>query len=548
MKRYLSVAVGIGCLLAAASGADKSRLSPGPGTEPMATGPFQPSWESLKNYQTPEWFRDAKFGIFAHWGAQCQPEGGDWYARSLYVEGKEVYRLHIERYGHPSRVGFKDICNLWKAEKFDPDSLLSLYKQAGAKYLVAMASHHDNFDNWDSRYQPWNSVRVGPKRDLIGAWAKAARAKGLHFGVSLHNDHAWSWYEPSRGADTKGPLDGVPYDGNLTKADGKGLWWDGQDPQDLYAQNHKPGEKPSQAYCDNFYNRTLDLVNKYRPEVLYFDDRVLPLGDKGLSWGDSPEYGLRIAAHLYNSSIARNGRNEAVMNTKGLDEEQQRCLVYDIERGRTDRILARPWQTDTCIGNWHYDRTIFERHGYRKAGAVIQLLADIVSKNGNLLLSVPVRASGELDPDETAILQEIGSWMNVNGESIYATRPWKVFGEGPSTAPCAKEKQVGWRATLNQLWDWRDGCQPYTSEDVRFTQSKDGKAVYAILLGVPAGPVRITSFGPDRKLLTKRIAGVKLLGSGETLKWKQEPGALVIQPVAKWPRNHAVAFKIALGR
>ncbi|MEI8293212.1 MAG: alpha-L-fucosidase [bacterium] len=505
---------------------------PGPNTVPMAQGPFQPSWESLKNYQTPEWFRDAKFGILGHWGPQCLPEYGDgWYARNLYLEDGEDYKFHVKHYGHPSQVGFKDILPLWKGEKWNPDKLLALYKQAGAKYLVAMANHHDNFDLWDSEYQSWNSVAIGPKRNIIGDWAKAARAAGLRFGTSIHAGPAWGWYEPTKGADKNGPLAGVPYDGNLTKADGKGQWWEGLDPQDLYAQSREPGAK--QEYQDKFYNRTLDLINRYQPDVLYFDDRKLPLGD-------TEAYGLQIAAHLYNSSAARNaGRNEAVMNTKGLNEMQQQCLVYDIERGRTDRINAQPWQVDTCIGNWHYDIRYFEKHKYRKAGDVVRLLSDIVSKNGNLLLSVPIRASGELDADEIAILQDIGKWMNINGEAIYATRPWKTFGEGPSTIPTDKEKQIGeWRVKLNQLWDFRDGCKPYTSEDIRFTQSKDGKTLYAIVMGVPKESLKIKS------LAGEKIQGISLLGSDAKLNWKQEADALVIQPAAEWPCQHAVTFKI----
>ena len=208
----------------------------------IATGPFQPTWESLAaQYQCPEWFSDAKFGIWAVWGPQCQPEDGDWYARSLYQQGSAQNKFHVEHYGPPSKFGFKDIIPLWKGENFHPDELLAFYKKSGAKYFLAMANHHDNFDLYDSKYQPWNSVALGPKKDIIGLWAHAARKNGLRFAVSVHASHAWSWYEPTQGADQDGPLAGVPYDGKLTKADGKGLWWDGMDPQDLYAQNHAPG-------------------------------------------------------------------------------------------------------------------------------------------------------------------------------------------------------------------------------------------------------------------------------------------------------------------
>ncbi len=265
--------------------------------EKMLEGQFKPSWESLKQYKCPDWFRDAKFGIWAHWSAQCQPEQGDWYARNMYVQGNErCYKYHVEHYGHPSKVGFKDICNMWKAEKFDPDKLIELYKRAGAKYFVSLANHHCNFDCYDSKYQPWNSVNVGPKKDLVGMWEKAARKNGLRYGISVHAARSWRWYEVAQGSDTNGPMAGVPYDGKLTKADGKGQWWEGLDPQDLYAQNHKPGEKPDKAYCDKFFNRTVDLINKYKPDLLYFDDGGMPLAS-------SSDAGLRIAAHYYNSSI-----------------------------------------------------------------------------------------------------------------------------------------------------------------------------------------------------------------------------------------------------
>src|SRR6478672_5846351 len=249
--------------------------------EPVAKGPFEPTWESLENYQTPQWFRDAKFGMWAHWGPQCQPEHGDWYARGMYEEGSSHYLFHLKKYGHPSKFGFKDVINEWKAEKWDPEELVSFYKTAGAKYFMALANHHDNFDLYDSKYQnKWNATKIGPRKDLIAGWSKAARNNGLPFGVSVHASHAWMWYEPSQLSDKKGELAGVPYDGKLRKADGKGKWWEGLDPQELYAQNHELSKgynwewkqgvitTPSKEYCNKFYNRTIDLVNKYNPDVV----------------------------------------------------------------------------------------------------------------------------------------------------------------------------------------------------------------------------------------------------------------------------------------
>src|SRR5471030_3009643 len=188
-------------------------------TNNMRAGPFEPTWDSLSAYKVPDWFRDAKFGMWAHWGPQCQPERGDWYARGMYQEGSDQYKYHIEKYGHPSKFGFKDVINEWKAEKWDPEAIVSLYKKAGARYFMALANHHDNFDLYNSKYHKWNATRIGPKKDLVGGWAKAAKNNGLPFAVSVHASHAWSWYETSQRTDKSGPLVGVPYDGKLTLSD-----------------------------------------------------------------------------------------------------------------------------------------------------------------------------------------------------------------------------------------------------------------------------------------------------------------------------------------
>ena len=348
-----------------------------------AIGPFQPTWDSLKNYSVPGWFRDAKFGLWAHWGPQCQPEYGDWYARSMYIEGSRDYKYHLKKYGHPSVFGFKDVIDEWKADKWDPEALVALYRRTGARYFVALANHHDNFDNYNSKYQSWNSTTVGPKKDLIGGWARAARNQGLRFGVSVHASHAWSFYEKSQKSDQDGPYKSIPYDGRMQMSAGKNKWWEGLDPQELYAQRHAPSpggddqhsfsdrwdwshgaSVPDKNYCEKFFNRTIDLIDQYQPDLVYFDDTVLPLYPIS-------DVGLRIAAHLYNRSMEwHGGRLEAVLNGKILDENQQKCMVWDIERGQSNHIETLPWQTDTCLGDWHYDRTIFERHGYKTAGSV----------------------------------------------------------------------------------------------------------------------------------------------------------------------------------
>jgi alpha-L-fucosidase len=503
------------------------------GTETSAAGPFQPSWESLQQYRCPDWFRDAKFGIWAHWTAQCVPEQGDWYARKMYIEGDPDYRYHLDHYGHPSRVGFKEIDHLWHAEHWEPEKLIHLYQQAGAKYFVALANHHDNFDCFNSKHQPWNSVNLGPRRDIVGTWARAARRAGLRFGATVHAARAWSWFEVAQGADKEGPLAGVPYDGKLTKADGKGKWWDGYDPQELYAQNHAPGEKPDPAYIDKFYHRVIDLVDSYHPDLLYFDDSVMPLQDVS-------DAGLRIAAHYYNASLQRHGgKLEAVMTTKGLDEEQRRCLVWDIERGITDRIEPYPWQTDTCVGDWHYRRSLFERHRYKTPTTVIHMLADIVSKNGNLLLNIPVRGDGTIDADEIAFLEEMARWMKVNGEAIFGTRPWKHYGEGPSTEATSAPRRG---ANFNER-----SRAAFTAQDIRFTGR--GPTLYAIALGWPAdGQVVIQSLGTRSPDYDQDIAAVHLLGSPAKLQWKRDENGLAIALPAQKPGEHAFAFKITPAR
>jgi len=502
----------------------------------VAPGPFQPTWESLSSYRVPDWYRDAKFGIWAHWGPQCQPEMGDWYAQRMYQEKNAAYRFHVEKYGHPSKFGFKDVIHEWKADKWEPEKLMALYKRAGAKFFAAMANHHDNFDMFDSKYQPWNSVAIGPRKDIVGGWARAARSAGLKLAVSCHGDRAWSWYQDAQRADTSGPMAGVPYDGTLGKADGKGLWWEGLDPQDLYAQYHpigkynwqQTGEPPlDKAYIEKFFNRTIDLIDKYRPDLLYFDDTVLPIYP-------ASDIGLRIAAYFYNTSMARNrGRLEAVITGKGLNADQRRALVFDVERGVTQGGEVLPWQTDTCIGSWHYERRVFEQHRYKTAGQVVQMLIDIVSKNGNLMLSIPVRGDGTIDEDELKVVEGLAAWMGPNGEGIFGTRPWKVYGEGPSVASPAPRGQFGGARDV----------RPYTSEDIRFTAK--GDVLYAFAMSWPEnGTLTIKSLARGSVEFPREIARVELLGARGPLVFAREASGLVVNLPAAKVGDYAHALKI----
>ena len=513
-----AMAIGlIGAALAISCQSEKQNVQP---SKPVLSEKFQPDWQSLAQYQTPQWFRDAKFGIWAHWSAQCVPEQGDWYARKMYIPTEADYRYHLEHYGHPSQFGFKDIDHLWHAEHWDPDKLIKLYKRAGAKYFVALANHHDNFDCFDSTYQPWNSLNIGPHKDIVGIWAEAARQNGLRFGVSVHCARAWTWFEPAQGADAGGPMKGVPYDGKLTKAQGKGKWWDGYDPQDLYAQNHPIGAPPDQAYIDKFYNRTKDLINKYRPDLIYFDDRVMPLADYS-------DVGLRLTAYYYNQSMQwHQGNLEAVLNTKHLNQQQQQCVVMDRERARSQDIDPLPYQTDMCIGQWHYHRGIH----YRTAPMIIQYLVDVVSKNGNLLLSIPVRPDGTLDDDELKFVAELTQWMDINGECIFGTRPFAVLGEGPALALPATRG-------MERKWDLMG------PRDIRFTTK--GDVLYAIAMGWPTdGKLTIKTLAAGSPVYRREIAGITLLGSAAKLIWRRDQNGLTIDLPPEKPCDYALAFRI----
>jgi alpha-L-fucosidase len=512
----------------------------------IASGPFQPTWDSLKQYRAPDWFRDAKFGLWAHWTAQCVPEQGDWYARRMYIQGHPQNAYHVAHYGHPSKFGWMEIDNLWKAERWDPHALMQLYVNAGAKYFVALANHHDNFDTYDSKYHEWNSTRIGPMKDIVGTWAKVAREHGLRFGVTNHSSHAWHWLQTAYGYDSEGPMAGIRYDAyRLTKDDGKGKWWEGFDPQQLYTGRNLviPDGMPSakaasdwQAkntqwseiappmdpeFTDRWFLRTQDLVDKYHPDLLYFDDSELPLQQTGLD----------IAAHYYNSSMARNhGRQEVVLNAKAMKPEHMGTVVLDIERGRSQGILEYPWQTDTCIGNWHYDRSIFENHKYKTATTVIHMLADIVSKNGNLLLNIPVRGDGTIDEDEHEFLTQIATWIPANGEAIFGTRPFEVYGEGPP--------DVVSTGNFNE-----SKSRPYTSEDIRFTAK--GDKVYAIALGWPDnGKLTIKTLAQGSQVYPGKIGKVELLGQYGKLHFTRDQAGLTVTLPALKPNDYAYTLKI----
>ena len=505
-------------------------VAPVPATRRIAPGPVEPTWESLSaHYRCPEWFRDAKFGIWAHWTAQCVPEDGDWYARNMYIQGLPQYEYQVAHYGHPTVFGFMQFDHLWTAERWDPEQLMALFVAAGAKYFVALANHEDNFDCYDSKYQAWNSVNVGPHRDIVGTWARVAREHGLRFGVSNHSAHAWHWFQTAYGYDAEGPRAGVRYDAyRLTKADGKGQWWDGYDPQVLYGPKHPADALPDTSYVREFYDRTRDLIDLHDPDLLYFDNALLPLG-----WG-----GMSVGAYFYNRSVARHGgKADCVLNVKNVQAPLFKAVVADIERGLSSDILEYPWQSETCIGEWHYQRKLFEQDGefggYMHPRDVVHWLADTVSKNGTFILNIPGKPDGTIDRKEQLILERIGAWMAVNGEAIYSTRPWAVYGEGPNAIKSGSFQG--------------NSVQSLSAEDIRYTRNKAGTIVYAIALGWPAEQMLLNALGKGAATKPGRVEHVELLGTEKPVTWQQDDSALhVTLPQYQPDADYAAALRIHL--
>jgi alpha-L-fucosidase len=488
MKNIELIRIVFALALATATG-PRLHADPMPATIslPIAPGPFQPTMVSLTNYSCPQWFRDAKFGIWAHWGPQSVPMEGDWYARRLYQQGSPDYKDHLARFGHPSTNGYKDIIPLWKAEKWDPERLMELYKKAGAKYFVSMGTHHDNFFLWNSKLHRWNAVNMGPHRDVVGEWQAAAKRNGLHFGVSEHLGASFTWFQDSHKADTNGPFAGVPYDG-VNSND-----WD------LYHSPAEPGDtrwySTNSRWQQQWFAEIKELVDNYQPDLLYSDGAV-PFGN---------EVGLSLIAHLYNQNAARHhGRPEVVYNCKQISGGR---WVQDFERGVNGGINPDPWQTDTSIGDWFYNK----HWKFRPVKWTVQMLVDIVSKNGNLLLNVVQRPDGSLDPEVETLLQQLADWTAVNGEAIYGTRPWLVYGEGTVRAKGGAFKE-----------DFQ-----YGASDIRFTTK--GKTLYATALGWPeADKLVIHALGEADDVRQNKIKRVELLGHKGPLPFIQTKEGLTV--------------------
>ena len=471
----------------------------------IAPGPFAPTWESLRQFQCPDWFRDGKLAFWSHWGPQAVPMYGDWYARHLYVEGHDQYRHHWRVYGHPSQTGYKDLVPLWRAEKFDPEGLMRLFVQAGAQYFVGQAMHHDNFDNFDSAHNRWNSVNIGPKRDIVRLWQDAAKAHGLPFGLSEHLGASFNWFGVNKGRDKIGPYAGVPYDGNEASSEA------------LYYRNEgysleKGWYTDNEEFHWHWFARIKDVIDKYQPDLLYSDGGV-PFG----------EVGLRIIAHLYNTSAAHHGGvNQAVYNQKDTDPQVYTVGVLDIERGQREDIAEHPWQTDTSVGDWFYN----VKDVYKTPRQVLETLVDIVSKNGNLVLNIPQRPDGTIDDECEYLLKQMAAWMPANGEGLFGSRPWTVSGEGAAAAKAGA---------------FHEAAVEWSPADFRFTRK--GETLYAYQMRWPEdGRAVLRSLASGK---APRVTGVRLLGQG-SLTFEQTGDGLAIPLPPQTPGEGPHGFAVTM--
>lgn len=510
----------------------------------IAPGPYEPTYESFAaNYNCPDWFRDVKFGIYMHWGLGSVAGYEGHYGRSMYWRAEpdsaqrahrllgyrpgslKTHRYHVEHFGHPSQFGYKDFIPIWHADRFDPEALADLYAEAGAQFIGVMAVHHDNFDLYDSSFQPWNSVKMGPHIDIVGAWRDAVRRRGLRFAISSHLSnyyHEHAFYQGPQ-CDADGPMAGIPYDYCDTAYNG--LYGD-------RVQGRMMRRQPD--FAINWYRRTKELIDKYRPDLLYFDG-PLPCG----------VFGRNIAAHFYNLAADSNGATQAVMTIKRIHPG----ILLDRESSGVDDIQPEPYLTDSSVNpGWFYlghqmnaskgagdagmdgvgDGTETRDRLRLTAGQVIDNLCDVVSKNGTMMLNVGLRADGSLPEAFADELRKIGAWLRVNGEAIYGTRPYRVYGEG-SFRPSA------------QKGTYSDDKYRFGTDDIRFT-TRPG-ALYVISLEWPGdGATLHVRTLTDSAL--PRITSVTTLAGGTPLTWTQDADGLHITLPAAAPSPYATVYKI----
>ena len=522
---------------------------------PIASGPYEPTWNSIEaNYPgTPAWLRDSKFGIWVHFGPQAAGESGDWYARKLYVEGTSAYENHLKKYGHPSEVGYKEVLRDWNPAKFSPKALVDIYKDAGARFLIIQGVHHDQFDMWDSKYQAWNSTRLGPKRDFLGEWEKASRAAGIRFGITFHHEYSWWWWQTAFQSDTQGDKAGIPYDGNLTLEDGKGKWWEGLDPRYLYGINLREYESVAEAantlwsppkrgifsghlefakwYAKWWALRMMDAVDKYQPDFIYTDGTdQQPFSGSGTGTGYKCDAMQRVIADFYNRTLADRGEVDVFSIVKF--RKTTNGTVNTCETGIPEGIKDdQAWIAETPVGDWFYGPDFVY-----SSDAVIRYLLEIVARDGSFGLSIPLRPDGSMDEACHEMLHEVGEWMRINGDGIYGSSAWKVLGEGKdgklNTLPGGRIGQ--WQAD-----------HVFYNTDFRFTVGKDGM-LYVWCMTVPTvgDKLTIASLGTNKGLFDKKIRSVELMGTEQSVDWKQNADGLEIVYPDSVDLKTAVGFRI----
>jgi alpha-L-fucosidase len=476
-----------------------------------ADGPFRPDWQSLARYQVPDWYKDAKFGIFIHWGLYSVPAfGSEQYPSQMYRVGTKDYEHQIATYGSLTKFGYKDFIPMFKAQHYDPNAWARLFKRAGAKYVVFVCEHHDGFAMYDSDLSDWTAVKMGPHRDLAGDMAKAVRAEGLHFGVSSHRiEHDWFM---GTGRKTASDVNDPKY----------AAFYGPAHPQFVVDPNSdnflEDWTYLSPQFVDDWLARDAEIVEKYHPDLFYFDFWI---GDPQVR----PDL-ARFTAFFYNET-ARRGIT-GVINYK-LDAMQPDSAVYDMERGVYADIRKNYWQTDTRLSNrsWGY----IKNDVFKSPEFVVHELVDVVSRNGNLLLNIGPRSDGTIPEAEQRILLNVGDWLDHNGPAIYGTHPWKIYGEGPT------------RMVAGPVNDTK--TPPYTAEDFRFTSK--GDVVYAIEMAWPSGgEAVIHSLGSNAIGGGRKVASVALLGSGSALQFQQRPDGLHIRLPRKAPGKYAYVYRILL--
>jgi alpha-L-fucosidase len=476
----------------------------------IQAGPYRADYESLDTYKVPEWYKDAKFGIFIHWGVYSVPAfGSEWYPREMYIQGSEVYKHHVATYGTQDKFGYKDFVPMFKAAHFDPNSWAHLFKESGAKYVVPVFEHHDGFAMYDSGLSDWTVAKMGPHRDTSGELAKAIRAEGLRLGASSHRVEHNFFLGEGRKFDSD--INDPKYAGFYGPAH---AWLENRDKTPL----NNDFTYLSDDYADDWLARSAEIVQKYHPDIMYFDWWI---GQPGLRHHLS-----KFAAFYYNASL-KYGDHVGVINYKdyALDAHS---AVLDLERGQLADIRELYWQTDTSISNksWGY----IDHDSFKSPDFVVHQLIDIVSKNGNLLLNIGPRSDGTIPDEVQQVLLSVGAWLKVNGDAIYGTRPWKVYGEGPA-------KVVG--GSFNDT-----KASEYSAEDFRFTSK--GQILFAVEMAWPNGSEAVIhALGTESSVAKLKVKSVGLLGSDENLKFSQQADGLHIQLPAQAPGKYAYAFRIA---